>query len=281
MGAWVVHTHTRDVSRPRISSLNVRSGGQLDAVTTCARRPLRFIIPSRLEEAVRQSGFSVWEILHNNSWSRCSSAGVNKSHMPPWSSCFTSDDMYMCFHLVSNVTLCEEIQQEMVALFLQVVAQKVLERLAGCIVLVVEWQCLLLQRKCWFFKVPLQRVLVYLWTFFYRAFCASRRSKIWGSLVILQRLGESLSLLLREGCGLKGFGFGYLIQLACKVLQCDCGFVLVSSDNKLMLWAKLASVCMGSKARSPVCGFWQRPTHRSQLGSCSLSNCDLFLNLTQ
>lgn len=44
----------------------------------------------------------------------------------------------MCFHLVSNVTLCEEIQQEMVALFLQVVAQKVLERLAGCIVLVVE-----------------------------------------------------------------------------------------------------------------------------------------------
>lgn len=86
---------------------------------------------------MRQSGFSVWEVLHDNTSSRCSSAGVNKSHMPPWSSCFTSDDMYS-FHLVSNVTLSEEIQQEMVALFLQVVAQKVSERLAGCIVLVVE-----------------------------------------------------------------------------------------------------------------------------------------------
>ena len=115
------HTHTRDVSRPRISSLNVRSGCQLDAVATCARCPLTFIIPSRLEEAaVRLSGFSVWEILHNNTPSRCSSARVNKQQSYSMNS----------FHLVSNVMSSKEIQQEMVTLFLQVVAQKVSERLA-------------------------------------------------------------------------------------------------------------------------------------------------------
>ena len=85
--------------------------------------------------------------------SRCSSARVNKQQSYSMNG----------FHLVSNVMSSEEIQQEMVTLFLQVVAQKVSERLAEWAVLVVEWQCLLLPRKCWFFNVCLQRVLVYLW----------------------------------------------------------------------------------------------------------------------